>query len=374
MELPSPKILIVDDEPDLLEITAAYLEMEGYTPLTAISGAAALELIKTTTPDMILSDITMPGMTGFDLFEKIRSNLALQNTPFVFLSGHTDLQHVMAGKELGSDDYLMKPYEPEMLISTIKGKLKRRQQLNDSMSLQMETLKNQLVRLVSHEMKTPLTSILGVTEILTQGRENLSPEDFTGFLEMLKTGTVRLNKMVEDFLLVVRIDTGELNKEIDGREACIAPLEVLERFVAAHEEIRKRKNLTVELSVADESPYLLIQPTHFENIVSRLLDNACNFVNMGGIVRVTSRYEEARYILSIEDNGNGIPREKQKDLFQKFYQVNRESQEQQGAGLGLYIARKLAELNQCELGFESEEGKGSTFYLSIPKKGGSVVG
>ena len=374
MDLPSPKILIVDDEPDLLEITAAYLEMEGYTPMTAISGAAALELIKTTTPDMILSDITMPGMTGFDLFEKIRSNLALQNTPFVFLSGHTDLQHVMAGKELGSDDYLMKPYEPEMLISTIKGKLKRRQQLNDSMSLQMEALKNQLVRLVSHEMKTPLTSILGVTEILTQGKENLSPEDFTGFLEMLKTGTVRLNKMVEDFLLVVRIDTGELNKEIDGREARIAPLEVLERFVAAHEEIRKRKNLTVEMSVADESLYLLIQPTHFENIVFRLLDNACNFVNMAGIIRVTSRHEAARYILSIEDNGNGIPRDKQKDLFQKFYQVNRESQEQQGAGLGLYIARKLAELNRCELGFESEEGKGSTFYLSIPKKGESVVG
>jgi len=373
MQLPSPKILIVDDEPDLLEITAAYLEMEGYTAMTAISGAAALELINTTIPDMIISDITMPGMTGFYLFEKIRSNLALQNTPFVFLSGHTDLQHIMAGKELGSDDYLMKPYEPEMLISTIKGKLKRRAQLSESMSLQMDALKNQLIRLVSHEMKTPLTSILGVTEILSQGKENLSPEDFTGFLEMLKTGTVRLNKMVEDFLLVVRIETGELIKEIDGRESYIAPLEVLERFVAGHDETSKRKHLTLEVTVADESPFLLIHPAHFESIVFRLLDNAYNFVKGGGTVRVTSRNEDATYTLSVEDNGNGIPRDKQKNLFQKFYQVNRESQEQQGAGLGLYIARKLAELNKCELGFESEEGKGSTFTLSIPKKTSNVV-
>jgi len=368
MALTNPKILIVDDEPDLLEITAAYLEMEGYTPLTALSGAAALELIKTTTPDMIISDITMPGMTGFDLFEKIRSNLALQNTPFVFLSGHTDLQHIMAGKELGSDDYLMKPYEPEMLISTIKGKLKRRRQLDESMSMQVDALKNQLIRLVSHEMKTPLTSILGITEILTQGKENLSPDDFTGFLRMLKTGTLRLNKMVEDFLLVVRIETGEVNKEIDGRDSCIFPLVILKRFVTTLEEIRGRKNITVELNIADESSNLFIHPAHFENIVFRLLDNACNFVNADGIVRVTSRSEEAWYVLSVEDNGIGIPRERQKDLFQKFYQVNRESQEQQGAGLGLYIARKLAELNKCELVFTSEEGKGSTFTLSIPKK------
>jgi two-component system sensor histidine kinase/response regulator len=368
MPSPRPKILIVDDEPELLEIASAYLEMEGYTPLTALNGAEALELIKSTRPDLIISDITMPGMSGFDLFEKIRSNHALQDIPFVFLSGHTDLQHIMTGKELGSDDYLLKPFEPQMLISTIKGKLKRRQQVNDSISLQVDNLKNQLLRIISHEMRTPLTSILSVTEILSGGKETLSPEDFKGFLEMLKKGTVRLNKMVEDFLLVVRIESGELTKEIDDRESRIAPMAVLGRLCSTLEEIKLKKDLTFELNVANESPYLLIQPLHFENIVSRLLDNACKFLPVGGRLTLNSRTEKGRYILSIADNGNGIPRDKQEGLFQKFYQVNRESQEQQGAGLGLYIAKKLAELNKCELGFESEEGKGSTFYLSIPKK------
>ncbi|MGA7162222.1 MAG: response regulator, partial [Bacteroidota bacterium] len=277
MPIPSPKILIVDDEPDLLEITAAYLEMEGYVPITALNGPAALEILKTTAPDLIISDITMPGMSGFDLFEKIRADASFQNTPFVFLSGHTDLEHIMMGKELGSDDYLMKPFEPEMLISTIKGKLKRSQQLSESMSHQMDQLKNQLFRLISHEMRTPLTSILGAAEILSGGKETLSPEDFTGFLEMLKVGTLRLNRMVEDFLLVVKIESGEVAKEVDFRDSCIAPLEVVNRFALVREEIKKNKALTLNIDVPDESPFLFIHPQHFESIIARLFDNACKF-------------------------------------------------------------------------------------------------
>ncbi|HTR80311.1 MAG TPA: ATP-binding protein [Bacteroidota bacterium] len=368
MTAPSVKILVVDDEPDLLDITASYLELEGYTPITALNGLAALEILKSTIPDLIISDITMPGMSGFDLFTKIRANAALQNTPFIFLSGHTDLQHVMAGKELGSDDYLMKPYEPEMLISTIKGKLKRRQQLSESISQQIDNLKNQLFRIISHEMRTPLTAILGVTEILSEGKEALSPEDFKGFLEMLKTGTTRLNKMIEDFLLAVRIESGEMTKETEEKEACIAPLAIVKQLCSMYDEVRRKKSMTFTISVPDESPYLFIRPAHFENILSRLIDNACKFSPDGSTITISARTENGRYIISVADNGRGIPPDKQDGLFQKFYQVNRDSQEQQGAGLGLFISKKLAELNKGELSFESKEGKGTVFHLSIKKK------
>ena len=278
------------------------------------------------------------------------------------------IQHITAGKELGSDDYLVKPYEPEMLISTIKGKLKRSRQLNDSMSQQMDSLKNQLFRLISHEMRTPLTSILGAAEILSGGKETLSPEDFTEFLQMLKIGTLRLNRMVEDFLLVIKIESGEVSKEIDFNGACIVPLEIATRFASVLEEIKKNKDITLNIEVSDESPYLFIHPPHFEDIVARLFDNACKFSPPGAAITIASHSENDRYIFSVADNGNGIPLEKQDRLFQKFYQVDRESHEQQGAGLGLYIAKKLAELNKCTLWCESDRGKGAAFYLSIPKK------
>jgi signal transduction histidine kinase len=362
------KILIVDDEPELLEITAAYLEMGGYTALTATNGAAALELLKGTTPDLIISDITMPGMSGFDFFEKVRANSAFQNTPFVFLSGHTDLEHIMMGKEIGGDDYLMKPFEPQMLISTIKGKLKRRQEISESMTQQVEQLKNQLFHLISHEMRTPLTSILGATELLANGKESLSPGDFKEFLEMLKSGTTRLNTMVEDFLLVVRIESGEVAKETDLREACLLPREVVERSLSSHEEIKKKKNIILQLNVPEESVYLCVQQVTIENILSRLIDNAFKFSPAGSTITIASRADADGYTFSVTDTGLGIPKDKQGGLFGKFYQVNRESQEQQGAGLGLYVAKKFAELNRCKIWCESEEGKGAAFYLTIPKK------
>ncbi len=368
MAIAQTKILIVDDEPDLLEITAAYLEMEGYTALTALNVPAALEILKTTTPDMIISDITMPGMSGFDLFEKVRANSSFQNTPFVFLSGHTDLEHIMMGKEIGSDDYLMKPFEPEMLISTIKGKLKRRQQISESMTQQIEQLKNQLLHLISHEMRTPLTSILSATELLASGRETLSSDDFKGFLEMLKAGTKRLNTMVEDFLLVVRIESGEVAKEIDFRESSIAPRAVVDKLLMAFEETRKNKNIVLILKVQEESVHLCAQQSQIGNILSRLIDNAFKFSPAGSTVTIASRADSEGFTFSVTDSGMGIPKNKQSGLFSKFYQVNRESQEQQGAGLGLYVAKKLAEFNKFKIWCESEEGKGATFYLTIPKK------
>ena len=142
----------------------------------------------------------------------------------------------------------------------------------------------------------------------------------------------------------------------------------IDRFALVREEIKKNKALTLTIDVADKSPFLYIHPQHFENIVARLFDNACKFSPAGAKITIASRNEKDRYIISVADTGTAFPADKQDRLFQKFYQVNRESQEQQGAGLGLYIAKRLAELNRCMLWCESDEGKGAAFYLSIPQK------
>ena len=230
--------------------------------------------------------------------------------------------------------------------------------------------KTRLLPPVSFSFKIALHpyQVSAVRDVMGRRFGVFSPEDFTEFLKMLKMGTLRLNRMVEDFLLVVKIDSGELPKEIDFREACISPLEIVTRFALVREEIKKNKDITLSIEVPDESPYLFIHPPHFEDIVARLFDNACKFSPAGAAITISSHTENDRYIFSVADNGNGIPLDKQDRLFQKFYQVDRESQEQQGAGLGLYIAKKLAELNKCTLWCESDQGKGAAFYLSIPRK------
>jgi len=127
-------------------------------------------------------------MSGFEFFEEVRRYDKFQSIPFIFLSGHGDPVHMQKGKELGSDDYLIKPFDPELFISTIRGKLKRKEQLTTAISHQYDELKNRLFFMLSHEMRTPLTSIMGATEILAGGGEDLSEDDFKEFLEMLQTG------------------------------------------------------------------------------------------------------------------------------------------------------------------------------------------
>jgi two-component system, sensor histidine kinase and response regulator len=367
MQDSKPIILIVDDEVDLLDVTASFLDMEGFSVLTAGGVKAALEILKTVKPDLIMSDITMPELTGFDLYESVRQTPSLLNVPFIFVSGHNDPDHIKTGKELGSDDYITKPFNPVMLVSTIKGKLKRHQQISESLAHQFDQMKSQLFHMLSHEMRTPLTSILGATEVLSDGEENLSSKDLKDFLEMLKSGSKRLNNLVEDFLLVVKIDSGDLVLEKNIKECVVAPRAIIGDLVKDLSETIHNKEIRQRITLTDVSLHFGIPLPHLEGILRRLLNNAVKFSPEGKEIRIEEKMDDSSYTFSITDQGPGISKAAQGGLFQKFHQINRAKQEQQGAGLGLYIARRLAETNNCTVWCESDEGAGATFYLTLPK-------
>ncbi|MCX6136340.1 MAG: hybrid sensor histidine kinase/response regulator, partial [Ignavibacteriales bacterium] len=359
-------ILLVDDEPDLLDITASYLKMEGYSTLTAHSGPEALSLMVTTTPALIISDISMPEMSGFEFFDEVRKQDRFQGIPFIFLSGHSDPHNIRKGKEIGSDDYLIKPFDPGILIATIRGKLKRKEQLTASISQQYELLKNRLFFLLSHEMRTPLTSIMGASEILAGSGDSLSPEDFKEFLEMLQTGSKRLSNMIEDFLFVVKLESGELFQKMELRNSYLSPFRILETITAQYDTRLKAKNVTLTLDAVDQVMHLLIFMPHLDDILHRLTDNAVKFCHDHGAITITAATDGSRCIFSIQDSGPGIPSEEIEKVFDKFHQILREQTEQQGAGLGLYISKVLANANECPLKCFSDGSTGSTFTLEVP--------
>ena len=358
--------MLVDDEESLLEITASILEGEGYIVKTADGVPPAIEILKQVTPDLIISDITMPGQTGFDFLAHVRSLPHLQHVPFVFLTAHSDIESIKSGKELGIDDYLTKPVDFYLLLSTIKGKLKRKEQLSEAFAFQTDQIKNQLFRLISHEMRTPLTSILGATELLSDSKEPLSPNEMTSFLEMLQASSKRLNHMVDDFLMAMKIESGEMFKEIDSKEVRINSFLFVSRVLSDCAEKIQNQQLNVQNTVPDEQFVIVAFTGHIDNIFRRLIDNAIKFSSIGGTITLSLVKEINAITFVVKDEGCGIPKEKQGILFQKFQQVNREKNEQQGSGLGLFIASRLAHANHAELTFESEEGKGSTFYLKVP--------
>jgi len=361
-----PTILMVDDEESLIDIVSSVLESEGFTVLTASSVDRGIMHLKTTVPDLIISDIVMPGKNGFDFFDHVRSLPHLQNVPFLFLTANSDPESILIGKEIGSDDYLTKPVDFHLLLSSIRGKLKRKDQLNIAVNYQTEKMKNEIFRLITHEMRTPLTSILGATEMLTDPQNEFSPKELTDFLKMLQNSSKRLNVMVDDFLTVTKIESGEIDREMEIHNSRINPHQIVNRLIGDLEYQSSLQNIVIKNAISDKAISVFMFSAHIENILRRLIGNAIKFSHPHGVVTVDLQ-ENDSFIFSVADNGCGIPEDKKNLIFQKFGQINREKHEQQGSGLGLYIAYHLAKLNGGELSFESVDGIGSTFYLKVPK-------
>lgn len=359
-------ILMVDDEESLLDIVGSVLEAENFAVITAKSVDRAIEHLNTRTPDLIISDITMPGKNGFDFFAYVRSLPHLQHVPFLFLSAHSDAESVVAGKEIGSDDYLTKPVDFHLLLSSIRGKLKRKEQLSEAAVFQADKMKNEIFRLLTHEMRTPLTSILGATELLSDPQTGYSQKELTEFLQMLQNSSRRLNTMVDDFLTTTKMESGEITREMEITICRIRPHHIIEHIAADLEHSLRHYQVRIDNQVPDVPIDVHMHQPHVEDILRRLLDNAVKFSHPDTAVTV-SLHEHDGYVMAVKDLGIGIPEEKRSVLFQKFGQVDRDKNEQQGTGLGLYIAFHLARLNNGDLTYETQEGLGSTFFLRMPK-------
>lgn len=357
-------ILFVDDEESLLDIVGSVLEGEGFAVVTARTVEEAIEKLAAQPVDLILSDITMPGKNGFDFFHHVRSLPHLQHVPFLFLSAHSDAESIVAGKEIGSDDYLTKPVDFHLLLSSIRGKLRRKEQIAEASLQQSEKIKSEIFRLITHEMRTPLTSILGATEMLSDSSGGYTEKELTEFLQMLQNSSRRLNMMVDDYLTVTKIESGEIRREMDVREQRVTPQPLVQRIIDEFAFACRHHQVTIDNRIVDATISVHIYGPHLESILRRLIDNAVKFSHPGGRVLV-DLYEKEGYVFTVQDFGIGIPEGKKDQIFRRFGQIDREHHEQQGSGLGLYIAHHLAGLNGAELWYDSAENAGSTFALRV---------
>ncbi len=359
-------ILLVDDDETFLGITQPILESNNFVVKALSSVLDAESMLNSYTPDLIISDVEMPGKTGFDFFTSVHSIPTLQNVPFIFLTANSDVDSVAIGKELGSDDYLTKPVNYKLLIATVKGKLKKKESLQSAQSMQIEEIKTRLFRMISHEMRTPLTSIVGATEILADPDSNFSASEMTTFLEMLQSNSRRLTSMFDDFLLVTRIESGEINSEMFNERNEVNPFTLVESILFPLHADMASRNVVLKNTAASHTVPLCIYITHLENILYRIIENAVKFSPRDSAVHVTSTELHDKLIFTVSDSGCGIPIQAHASIFDKFTQVDRETNEQQGSGLGLYIAKKLTERYHGRIWFESEPNKGTTFHIEFP--------
>lgn len=360
-------LLVVEDDPTMREVIALLLEDSGYQVLEADSGDAALDVLQHHSPDLILSDAMMPNMDGYTFCRQVRANAAWTHIPFIFLTARGQRTDIRRGMELGADDYLVKPFEPEELITAVQARLTRSMSTQQAIQRATSDLRNAILRTLGHEFKTPLTSVVGYTELLEGSTEQTSDEEFQLFLHGLHAGAMRLTTLVEDFLLLSRLESGALADEIhylplrtdDPDRLVLHVLSQLQELAAERQVSLEAKLRTSGVSVAANAQYL-------QEIIQRLVDNALKFSRPDGGQVVLSTSQDGKFWqLDVADDGIGIREEALSWIFEAFRQVDREKMEQQGVGLGLAIVKGLTELFGGSVHVRSTPGQGSTFTVKL---------
>jgi two-component system sensor histidine kinase/response regulator len=361
-------ILVVEDHGPLRAAIQNVLESENYVVLTATDGMQALQVMEGARPDLILADIVMPKMDGYDLYKAIRARPEWTSIPFIFLTSKAEREDVLKGKAMGVEDYLTKPFDPEELEVAVRARLERAQAIRESTEAEFEQLKQQIITILGHELRTPLTYICGYTDLALEDIPSLSPDLLQEFLQAVRQGADRLTRLVNDLLLLVRLDTGRAAEEFRLlAQVRYDPGAIVERTVQHYEEQTAAQGLTLEMKVEPDLPPVWLCEPLFVDALSRLVDNAIKFSpREGKHATVSARLTEGWVEVAVTDEGVGIPPEEIPHLFERFRQINRERMEQQGVGLGLAIAQELIRLHGGEIAVESTLGEGSTFIIRLP--------
>ena len=212
-------ILFVDDNPALLRSVERLLRLEGFRVLLASDGLEALQQLQTQVPDLIISDIAMPQMDGFELFETVRQRDEWLDIPFLFLTARDQIDDLRRGYSLGADDYLVKPLDQERLLLIIQSKLKRRLEISTWIQMQQQALdaaKRELAMMVAHELRTPLVSINIVSDILAHEIDTMKTDQVQDMLGMMQNGSVRLSRLIEQMVMFVQWQSGALIDSIQA--------------------------------------------------------------------------------------------------------------------------------------------------------------
>jgi signal transduction histidine kinase len=311
-------------------------------------------------------------MDGFEFLQKVRANPDWIHIPFIFLTARGEKRDIKEGRSSGADLYVVKPFDSSELLELIESQLTRSFRLQETRQRDVDSLKKNILQILNHEFRTPLTYVTAYYEMLADGVSQLSSEqDLHEYLRGIQAGCVRLTSLVDDLIQVIELRTGEAEVGYRQRARQIDNVSgLLEQVVRVFRPRSQENGIELHLSFDGELPPILGDADSLVNILERLIGNAIKFTRsrarQGLNIFISARADEREVHIRIEDEGIGFPIRIQRRIFESFFQYNRELMEQQGAGVGLTIAKGLVDLHRGRIEAESQEGVGSVFTLILP--------
>ncbi len=358
-------ILVIDDEDLFRESTAIALRRRGFDTLEAGNGQVGAELALRHQPDLVLCDVNMEQMNGYQTLESLRRDPATATIPFILMTGMGDSAAMRKGMDLGADDYLPKPFTAPQLFSAIDARLKQRDVLRQNAEKKLDDLRASLTLALPHEMVTPLNGIFGLGQLLVSEAPTLTPQEVAEFGQNILTSAERLQHTVQNFLLYGQLEIlasdPEKRASLRGKRTD-QPRNVIEARARAHAtEVLRPADLRLDLADGE----VAMAPDLFTRLVDELAGNAFKFSQPGQPVRIASTMAAGRFHLTVEDRGIGMTPGQISNI-SAYSQFDRGLREQQGSGLGLAIVKRLAELHGGQMKIRSEPGAGTTVTVSLP--------
>jgi CheY-like chemotaxis protein/nitrogen-specific signal transduction histidine kinase len=375
--LTNSTILIVDDTPENIDILVDLLE--DYDKKVAIDGLDALETVHSgELPDLILLDIMMPEMDGYEVCRKLREDEKTKDIPVIFLTAKTQKKDIIKGFEAGGQDYVTKPFDATELLHRVNTQLllkKQRDELNElnekleekvkertfelnvakEKAEESDRLKSEFISSISHEIRTPLNAVVGFSSFIAEANEDPTMEEYSYYI---KKQTDLLLKLITDIVDFAKLES----KSIQMNYETVDVNDILEeQYFIFKDTLAEGVELSYEKLEAQN--ILMTDRFHLGQILMNLLSNAIKFTEKGSIIFGAQAKENNEIEFYVKDTGIGIPQNEQTLIFERFYKLNFVIQ---GVGLGLAIVKNILEMMNGHIRVESEPEKGSLFSFTIP--------
>jgi signal transduction histidine kinase len=358
------KILVIEDEMAIRENMAEILEYEGYEVLSAEQGLIGVQMAREYMPDLVICDIMMPLLDGYGVLNELRSQTETAAIPFIFLTAKADRDSIRVGMNAGADDYLTKPCGRDEIMAAVRARMAKREAVDQLHQQSFEELRGNLITILPHELRTPLTSILGYAELLQMDYETLSRAEMGERLDLILHAGHRLFRVIENYLLYAQIEI--FKRDARTMEAISQHLTEYPASILKDVTLQKayQHERVSDVSVHAEDVPVRISMESLQKIIEELVDNALRFSDPSTKVDVMGSVQNGVYVMSVCDGGRGMTSD-QINRVGAYMQFERKLYEQQGMGLGLIIAKNLAELNRGRLTIQSTPAQGTTVYVEF---------
>jgi len=369
------KVLIVDDNTKIMAIAEVHLKKEGLEVLCVEDGKSALESARQEKPDLILLDVDMPDMSGFEVCQVLKDDAELVMIPVVFLTAADDNESRVRGLDLGAVDYVTKPFDSFELRARVRAAL-RTKQLQDqlaTMNLELEERvdqrteeikqlleqKDAFVNQLSHDLKTPLTPLVALLPMVAERTEDVESKKM---LDLIMNNVDYMRNLTERTLQLAQLNSPEVSLRVEKVDLASEIRNTIESLSSVFKEngIEIVNNTTTPLDI--EADRMLIK-----ELIHNLVSNTIKYTNGDGVVTFGSFLKDDNVEISIKDTGIGMTIEQQKRIFEEFYKADDSRTDRSSTGLGLTICKRIVENHGGSIRAESQgSGHGTSVHFTLP--------